>query len=54
MREQLPTIWGEVDFSAKTFWRLWAPADTPDDARAHQQWLIERGRELHEFLVEDE
>jgi hypothetical protein len=54
LREQLPGIWHEVDFSSKTFWRLWAPAGTPEDNKTHQQWLVERGRELHEFLVEDE
>lgn len=54
LRDQLPHIWREVDFSPKTYWRLWAPADTADEPEAHQQWLKERGRELHEFLVEDE
>lgn len=53
LRDHLPHIWRDMDFSQKTYWRLWAPTDTPDTADAHLKWLKARGRELHEFLVEE-
>ncbi len=53
LRDNLPHIWRELDFSRKTYWRLWAPADMVDTAEIHIQWLLARSRELHAFLVEE-
>lgn len=50
LEANLPATWQDVDRLAGSFWRLWAPA-LVTDSKAQVDWLMERGRELHEFSV---